>query len=237
MIDYHYWSTPNGHKIAIFLEESGLPYRVIPVNLGENKQFSEDFLRVSPNNKIPAIVDHAPENGGAPITIFESGAILNYLADKISKFIPKDVRDRVEVMQWLFWQVGGLGPMAGQQVFFRRAAPEPLPYAIERYTNETTRLFGVLNKRLADRPFLAGHEYTIADMATYPWTAPYTLLNQDIDKFPHVERWLDAIASRPATQRAYALAKAINPNAPQPPAPRSAKTGFIYDRTAVLIPG
>jgi GST-like protein len=222
MIDYYYWTTPNGHKIAMFLEESGLQYRITEVNLSENKQFSADFLRISPNNKIPAIVDHAPEGGGAPIAIFESGAILLYLADKVGKFIPKDMRGRVEMMQWLFWQVGGLGPMAGQQVFFRRAAPEPLPYAIERYTNETKRLFGVLNKRLADRPFLAGDEYTIADMATYPWTAPYTLLNQQIDDFPHIERWLDVIARRPATQRTYALAKQINPNAPQPPAPRSA---------------
>jgi GST-like protein len=237
MIDYHYWTTPNGHKVAIFLEESGLEYRITQVNLSENKQFAEDFLRISPNSKIPAIIDDAPADGGAPIAIFESGAILIYLADKIGKFIPSDRRGRVEVMQWLFWQVGGLGPMAGQQVFFRRAAAEPFPYAIERYTSETRRLFGVLNKRLADRPYLAGDEYTISDMAAYPWAAPYTLLSQDIDEFPHAERWLDAIASRPATQRAYALAKAINPNAPQPPAPRSAKTGFIYDRTAVLIPG
>lgn len=222
MIDYHYWTTPNGHKVAIFLEESGLEYRITEVNLSKNKQFSEDFLRIAPNNKIPAIVDDAPADGGAPVSIFESGAILIYLADKIGRFIPKDLRGRVEVMQWLFWQVGGLGPMAGQQVFFRRAAPETIPFAIERYTDETKRLFGVLNKRLADRPFLAGDDYTIADMATYPWTAPYTLLNQTIDDFPHVERWLDAIAARPATQRAYALAKQINPNAPQPPAPRSA---------------
>ena len=233
MIDHHYWTTPNGHKVAIFLEESGLEYRIAQVNLSENKQFAEDFLRISPNNKIPAIVDHAPKDGGAPIAIFESGAILIYLADKISKFIPKDVRGRIEAMQWLFWQVGGLGPMAGQQVFFRRAAPEPFPYAIERYTNETKRLFGVLDKRLADRPFLAGDEYTIADMATYPWTAPYSLLSQEIDDFPHVERWLDAIAGRPATQRAYALAKQINPNAPQPPAPRSAKTGPSPDPAVV----
>ncbi len=233
MIDYHYWTTPNGHKVAIFLEESGLEYRIAQVNLSENKQFEEDFLRISPNNKIPAIVDHAPQDGGAPIAIFESGAILIYLADKIGKFIPKDARVRIEVMQWLFWQVGGLGPMAGQQVFFRRAAPEPVPYAIERYTNETKRLFGVVNKRLADRPFLAGDEYTIADMAAYPWAAPYNLLSQEIDDFPHVERWLDAIAGRPATQRAYALAKQINPNAPQPPVPRSAKTRPILDPASV----
>ena len=152
MIDYHYWTTPNGHKVAIFLEESGMQYRIAQVNLSENKQFAEDFLRISPNNKIPASVYHAPQDGGAPIAIFESGAILIYLADKIGKFIPKDARGRIEAMQWLFWQVGGLGPMAGQQVFFRRAAPEPVPYAIERYTNETKRLFGVVNKRLAESP-------------------------------------------------------------------------------------
>ncbi|MDE1995183.1 MAG: glutathione S-transferase N-terminal domain-containing protein [Rhizobiaceae bacterium] len=227
MIDYHYWTTPNGHKIAIFLEESGLPYQVSQINLTKNEQFSEDFLRIAPNNKIPAIVDHDPTGGGAPISIFESGAILVYLADKIGRFIPADARGRVEVMQWLFWQVGGLGPMAGQQVFFRRGASEQIPLAIDRFTKETARLYGVLNKRLADRPFLAGEDYTIADISAYPWVAPYTLLSQEIDDYPHVERWLDTIAARPATQRAYALAKEVNPNAPQPPAPRAAQTATV----------
>src|ERR1700743_3381824 len=213
MIDYHYWTTPNGHKVAIFLEESGLPYQITQINLSKNEQFAEDFLRIAPNNKIPAIVDRDPEGGGEPISIFESGAILIYLADKAGRFLPKDLRTRVEVMQWLFWQVGGLGPMAGQQVFFRRGASEQIPLAIDRFTNETARLYGVMNKRLADRPFLAGDEYTIADVSAYPWVAPSTLLSQEIDTFPHVERWLDAIAGRPAVQRAYALAKEINPNA------------------------
>ena len=222
VIDLHYWTTPNGHKITIFLEESGLPYRIVPVNISKNEQFEPEFLKISPNNRIPAIVDHEPADSGEPVSLFESGAILLYLADKAGKLIPADQRGQLEVHQWLFWQVGGLGPMAGQQNHFRRAAPEQIPYAIERYTAETTRLYRVLNRRLADRPFLAGGDYSIADVATYPWAAAYNILNQDIDQFPHVERWLDTIAVRPATKRAYAIAKEMNPNAPQPPSPRTA---------------
>ncbi len=168
MIDLYYWPTPNGLKITLFLEESGLPHRLHKVDIGKGEQFKPEFLAISPNNRIPAIVDSEPKGGGAPISVFESGAILLYLAEKTGKFIPSDVRGRAEVLQWLFWQVGGLGPMAGQNGHFNVYAPEKVPYAIDRYTRETTRLYGVLNKRLADRRFVAGEDYSIADMASYP---------------------------------------------------------------------
>jgi len=215
MIDLHYWTTPNGHKVTIFLEEAGLPYTIIPVNIGKGDQFKSEFLRVAPNNRIPAIVDHDPADGGAPISIFESGAILLYLAEKTGRFIPADARGRVEVTQWLFWQMAGLGPMAGQNHHFRNYAQEKIPYAIDRYVNETNRLYGVLNKRLSDREFIAG-EYSIADMASYPWVVPYKNQGQDIEQFPYVKRWLETIKARPATERAYALAKEVNPNFGQP---------------------
>ena len=205
MIDLHYWTTPNGHKITMFLEEAGLEYRVIPVNIGAGDQFKPDFLRIAPNNRIPAIVDHKPAQGGDPISLFESGAILLYLAEKTGKFIAPDIRGRVETLQWLFWQMGGLGPMAGQNHHFSRYAPEKVPYAIDRYVKETNRLYGVLNKRLADRDFVAG-AYSIADMVSYPWIVPHQAQSQNLDDFPHLKRWFNAIAERPATQRAYAIA-------------------------------
>ena len=213
MIELHYWPTPNGHKITIFLEETGLPYKIVPVNIGKGDQFKSDFLKIAPNNRMPAIVDLAPKDGGAPISIFESGAILEYLGDKTGQFFPSDLRGRAEVRQWLFWQMGGLGPMAGQNHHFAHYAPEKLPYAIDRYVNETNRLYGVLNKRLADRKFVAG-EYSIADMAAYPWIVPYKNQGQDLDKFPHLKRWFEAIQSRPATQRAYDKGKEVNNAAP-----------------------
>ncbi len=219
MIDLHYWPTPNGHKITLFLEEAGLPYRIVPVHIGKGEQFNPDFLAIAPNNRIPAIVDDEPAGGGAPITIFESGAILLYLADKTGAFLPADLHGRNDALQWLFWQMGGLGPMAGQNGHFRRAAPEPIPYAIERYTKETARLFGVLNTRLADRPFLAGEAYSIADMASYPWIVPYEGLGQSFDELPHLKRWFDAIAARPATVRAYAIAATVNPTPAGTPIP------------------
>ncbi|MEE4919080.1 glutathione binding-like protein [Pseudomonas alliivorans] len=212
MIDLHYWTTPNGHKISLFLEESGLAYKVFPVNIGKNQQFEPDFLSISPNNRIPAIVDHDPADGGAPLSLFESGAILLYLAEKTGRFIPSDLRGRQEVSQWLFWQMGGLGPMAGQNHHFNRFAKEKIPYAIERYVNETARLYGVLNKRLADRDFVAGSDYSIADMAIYPWIVPHTYQQQDLNDFPHLRRWFESIATRDATKRAYALAERINPS-------------------------
>ena len=205
MIDLHYWTTPNGHKITIFLEEAALAYKVIAVNIGKGEQFTPGFLQIAPNNRIPAIVDHAPADGGAPISLFESGAILQYLAEKTGKFLPADIRGRTDVLQWLFWQMGGLGPMAGQNHHFNRYAPEKIPYAMERYIKETNRLYGVLNKRLVDREFMAG-PYSIADMASYPWIVPHEAQGQNLDDFPHLKRWFDAIGQRPAVQRAYAVA-------------------------------
>lgn len=209
MIDLYYWTTPNGHKITLFLEEAELAYTIHPVNLSKGDQLKPEFLAISPNNRIPAIVDQNPADGGAPVSVFESGAILVYLAEKTNKFLPGDLRGRVAALEWLFWQVGGLGPMAGQNHHFKQYAREKLPYAIDRYVRETNRLYGVLNKRLADRPFVAG-EYSIADMAIYPWIVPYENQGQRLDDFPHLKRWFEAIGSRPATQRAYARAAEIN---------------------------
>lgn len=210
MIDLYYWTTPNGHKVTLFLEESGLPYRIMPVNIGKGEQFAPDFLRIAPNNRIPAIVDAAPADGGEPVSLFESGAIMLYLAEKTGTFMPRDIRGRNLVLQWLFWQMGGLGPMAGQNHHFVQYAPEKIVYAMDRYIKETSRLYGVLNKHLSDgRNFIAG-DYSIADMACYPWVVPYERQKQDIATFPYLHAWLDRIAQRPATQRAYALAKTIN---------------------------
>ncbi len=208
MIDFYYWTTPNGHKVTLFLEETGLPYELKPVNIGKGEQFDPAFLAISPNNRIPAIVDRDPVDGGAPIPVFESGAILLYLGEKTGKFLSPDFRVRVATLEWLFWQVGGLGPMAGQNHHFSQYAPEKIAYAIDRYVKETNRLYGVLDKRLADRPFVAG-DYSIADMAIYPWIVPYKNQGQNLDDFPHLKRWFEAIAARPATQRAYALAENI----------------------------
>ncbi|PPS60597.1 glutathione binding-like protein [Pseudomonas sp. BRM28] len=210
MIDLYYWTTPNGHKITLFLEETGLPYTLHPINIGKGEQFAEDFLKIAPNNRIPAIVDHDTADG-QPLSLFESGAILLYLAEKTGQFIPKDLRGRQEALQWLFWQMGGLGPMAGQNHHFNRFAPEKIPYAIKRYVDETARLYGVLNKRLADRPFVAGNDYSIADMAIYPWIVSHTWQQQNLDDFPALKGWFQRIQARPATQRAYALVKQINP--------------------------
>ena len=203
MIDLYFCATPNGLKMTMFLEEAGLPYRVIPVDIGKGDQFKPSFLAVSPNNKIPALVDHAPEDGGPPVSLFESGAMLLYLADKTGRFLPADPRGRAEVLQWLFWQVGGLGPMAGQNGHFAVYAPEPVPYALDRYRKETNRLYGVLDRRLAGRGFIAG-DYSIADMACYPWIVPHAAHGQDLGDFGNLARWFETIAARPATIKAYA---------------------------------
>ena len=211
MIDLYYWTTPNGHKVSLFLEEAGLPYEVHPINIGQGDQFKPDFLKIAPNNRIPAIVDQNPTDGGAPISLFESGAILLYLAEKTGQFIPTDLRGRQEVLQWLFWQMGGLGPMAGQNHHFSQFAPEKIPYAIKRYVDETARLYGVLDRRLADRPFVAGADYSIADMAIYPWIVSHKWQSQRLEDFPHVQRWFNSIKERPATVRAYELVQKVNP--------------------------
>ena len=211
MIELSYWTTPNGHKITIFLEEAGVPYKIIPINISKGEQFAPEFLSIAPNNRIPAILDTEPEDGGAPISVFESGAILEYLAEKHQKFLPAAPREKFEVLQWLYWQMGGLGPMAGQNHHFVQYAPERIPYAMERYIKETNRLYGVLNKRLADREFIAG-DYSIADMASYPWIVPHERQQQRLEDFSHLKRWFEAMGARSAVQRAYALAKEINEN-------------------------
>jgi GST-like protein len=203
MIDLYYWPTPNGLKLTLFLEESGLPHRLHRVDIGKGEQFQPEFLKISPNNKIPALVDQDPPGGGGPLSLFESGAMLLYLAEKTGRFLPQDVRGRAQVLQWLFWQVGGLGPMAGQNGHFTVYAPEKVPYAIERYVRETNRLYGVLDRQLGKHAFVAGEEYTIADMAIYPWIVPHVPHGQDLDDFPHLRRWFQAVGSRPATVRAY----------------------------------
>jgi len=230
MIDLYYWTTPNGHKITIFLEEADVPYTIKPVNISKGEQFQPSFLEISPNNRIPAIVDHDPGGGNPPISVFESGAILLYLAEKTGKFIPADLDGRVETLQWLFWQIGGLGPMAGQNHHFLQYAPEKIPYAIERYVKETNRLYAVLNKRLADREFLAGN-YSIADMASYPWVVPHTRQGQNLDDFPHLKRWFETIRARPATARAYALAQEVNT---QPTVTEEAKR-VLFGQTAAVV--
>ena len=231
MIELYYWPTPNGHKITMFLEETGVPYTIVPVNIGKGDQFKPDFLKIAPNNRMPAIIDRAPKDGGAPISVFESGAILEYLGDKAGQFFPADLRKRNEVREWLFWQVGGLGPMAGQNHHFRNYAIEKLPYAIERYVNETNRLYGVLNKRLADRAFVAG-DYSIADMACYPWTVGHKNQGQDLDKFPHLKRWFETIQQRPATIRAYEKGKEVNS---APPGMTDEARKVLFGQTAAVV--
>ncbi|RJF77482.1 thiol:disulfide oxidoreductase [Azospirillum cavernae] len=211
MIDLYFWPTPNGHKITMFLEEAGLDYSIKPVNIGTGDQFKPEFLAFSPNNRMPAIIDQAPADGGDPITVFESGAILLYLAEKTGKFLPADVRGRKTVTEWLFWQVGGLGPMAGQNHHFVQYAPERIPYAMERYVKETNRLYGVMDKRLSGNEFLGGADYSIADMASYPWIVPHERQQQNLDDFPGLKRWFQAIKARPAVVSAYEKGSAVNP--------------------------
>jgi len=207
VIELYYWPTPNGHKVTMLLEEVGVPYEIKPVDISAGDQFKPDFLKISPNNRMPAIVDHAPADGGAPIAVFESGAILLYLAEKTGRFLPADLRRRTNVLEWLFWQVGGLGPMAGQNHHFAQYAPEQIRYAVDRYVKETNRLYGELDHRLEGRAFIAGADYSIADMAAYPWIVPHKRQGQNLDDFPNVKRWFETIRSRPATIRAYEKGK------------------------------
>jgi GST-like protein len=229
MIDLYFWTTPNGYKISVALEELALPYRTVPINIGKGEQFAPQFLAISPNNRIPAIVDHEPQGGGAPVSVFESGAILLYLAEKTGKLIPQELRGRVEVLQWLFWQMAGLGPMAGQNGHFNVYAPEKIAYAIERYTKETNRLYGVLNKRLADREFIAG-AYSIADIACYPWIRPFRNHGQNLDEFPHLKRWFDTIGARPAVKKAYE--GAADPYAPDQATLTEEARRILFGQTA-----
>ena len=232
MIDLYYWTTPNGHKITMFLEEADLEYTIKPINIGKGDQFKPEFLAFSPNNRIPAIVDHDPIDAGKPITVFESGAILLYLAGKTGKFIPKDLRGQVQALEWVMWQMGGLGPMAGQNHHFAHYAPEKLPYAIDRYVKETGRLYAVLDKRLRKRNFILGKQYTIADMASYPWVIP-DRQGQSFDDFPDLKRWKESIRARPATVRAYEKAKEINPKPAAARTEEERKILFGQDRSVV----
>jgi GST-like protein len=208
MIDLHYWPTPNGWKISIALEEMELPYRVVPVNIGRGEQFEPAFLEISPNNRMPAIVDHEPAGGGDPPAIFESGANLIYLADKSGRFLPEDIRGRSDVLQWVMWQMGGLGPMLGQHGHFKLYAPEKVPYAIERYRKEAERLYGVLDKRLEGREFICD-AYSIADMMCWPWIITYKSQGLDLGAYPNVRRWYDALKERPALRRGYDVGREV----------------------------
>ncbi|ACZ77600.1 MULTISPECIES: GSH-dependent disulfide bond oxidoreductase [Dickeya] len=206
MIDLYYAPTPNGHKITLFLEEAQLPYQLHRVDISAGDQFKPAFLAISPNNKIPAIVDNQPADQGAPLSLFESGAILLYLAEKTGKLLSTDMRERATTLQWLFWQMAGFGPMLGQNHHFNHFAPQPVPYAIERYQKETERLYGVLNKQLSEHTWLAGNAYSIADIATYPWVVSHERQRIDLNDFPAVKSWFERIRERPATERAYQLA-------------------------------
>ena len=232
MIELYYWPTPNGHKITLFLEEAGLDYRIHPVDISAGDQFKPDFLAFSPNNRMPAIIDTAPADGGEAVTVFESGAILLYLAEKTGLFLPTDLRGRKTVTEWLFWQMGGLGPMAGQNHHFGIYAPEKIPYAINRYVNETNRLYGVLDRRLADSTFVAGEQYSIADMACYPWIVPWKNQQQNLGDFPHVRSWFEAIAQRPATVRAYARGEPFSSR----PTVTEAGKKILFGQTAGNVP-
>ena len=213
MIDLYYWPTPNGWKVSLMLEECGLPYTMKPVNIGKGEQFAPEFLAMSPNNRMPAITDHAPADvalGGAPISVFESGAILIYLAEKTGRFLPNDLRKRKAVLEWLMWQIGGLGPMAGQNGHFLLYAPEKIGYAIERYGKEVNRLYGVLDGQLQRTgAFVAGDDYSIADMAIFPWIRTYKAQQVPLDDFPHVKTWFERVLARPATTLALDLGKEL----------------------------
>jgi GST-like protein len=232
MIDVYYWTTPNGHKITMYLEEAGVAYRLHGVDIGKGEQFKPEFLRISPNNRIPAIVDDAPEDGGAAISVFESGAILLYLAEKTGKLLPQSLRGRVAAKEWLFWQMAGLGPMAGQNHHFAGYAAEKIPYAIDRYVKETNRLYGVLDRRLAGRDFVAD-EYSIADIACYPWVVTWERQGQNLADFPNLKRWFEAIATRPSTLRAYEKAKEVNPQYNVPMSEDAKK--ILFGQTAASV--
>ena len=207
-IDLYYWPTPNGWKISIFLEEAGLPYNVVPVDIAAGDQFEEEFLKISPNNKMPAIVDPEGPNGG-PISLFESGAILIYLSEKTGQFFSQAPRERYEILSWLMFQMGHVGPMLGQAHHFRGYAPEKIEYAIDRYTNEAARLYGVMDRHLADKDYFVGDEYSIADVAIYPWLVPYERQGQDMNDFPNLYRWFEQVGSRPAVQRGLAVGEEL----------------------------
>jgi GST-like protein len=237
MIDLYYWPTPNGFKITIMLEECGLPYKIVPVNIGTGEQFKPDFLKISPNNRMPAIVDHGPAGGGAPISVFESGAILQYLAEKTGKFLPSDLRGKYETLQWVNWQMGGLGPMAGQANHFNVYAPQfnpvdKLEYGQQRYSNEVNRLFGVLDKRLADREFIAG-DFSIADMASWPWVVGFKNFGQKLEDFTNLQRWFEkSVGERPAVIKGKAVGLELRP---KPGINTDEQRKILFGQTAKVV--
>jgi len=239
MIELFYWPTPNGKKVTILLEECGLPYRITPVNIGRGDQFTREFLRLNPNHRMPAMIDHAPADGGAPISVFESGAIMMYIAEKAGKFWPQDIRTRYEVGQWVMWQMANQGPKLGECGHFRRLGDREgdQSYAVRRFTDEANRLYGVLNNRLHDRPYLAGSEYTIADMIAYPWTVGWKAQGQDIDEFPYFKRWFEEIGSRPAVQRGMAVGSELSTDVTKlPPEEQARIRKILYNQRALPVP-
>jgi GST-like protein len=240
MIDVHYWPTPNGKKVTILLEELGVPYRIAPVHIGRGDQFEGDYLKISPNNRMPAIVDTEPKGGGAPISVFESGAIMMYLAEKEARFWPQDVRGRYEVVQWVMWQMANQGPKFGERGHFARA-PESagdLTYARRRFNDEVHRLYGVMNNRLYDRRYLAGDDYTIADMISYPWTASWQLQGIDLEEFKYFKRWFDELSARPAVQKGMAVTTGgpVEDPASLPPQEQERRRKLLYNQRARPAP-
>jgi GSH-dependent disulfide-bond oxidoreductase len=239
MIDLHYWPTPNGKKVTILLEEAGIPYNVVPVNIGRGDQFTPAFLKMNPNHRMPVMVDNAPKGGGEPISIFESGAIMLYLAEKVGRFYPQDVRGKYAVMEWLIWQMANQGPKLGECGHFRRLGDKQgdQGYAVRRFTDEANRLYGVMNNRLYESKYLAGNEYTIADMISYPWTVNWKVQGQDIEEFKYVKRWQEELAARPAVQRAMAVGAELSEDASKlPPEEQERRNKIMYNQRARPVP-
>jgi GSH-dependent disulfide-bond oxidoreductase len=240
MIDVYFWPTPNGKKVTILLEELGLQYKVVPVNIGRGDQFEKGFLKLNPNHRMPVIVDNAPKGGGGPISVFESGAIMMYLAEKEGRFWPQEVRSKYEVAEWVIWQMANQGPKLGECGHFRRLEGREgdQSYAIRRFTDEAHRLYGVLNNRLYDRPYLAGDEYTIADMIAYPWTVGWQAQGQDINEFKYFKRWFEEIGKRPAVIRGMAVGKDLSSDtATLPPEEQARIRKMLYNQRAIPTPG
>jgi len=240
MIEVFYWPTPNGKKVTILLEECGLEYKITPLNIGRGDQFEEKFLKLNPNHRMPAMVDHAPKGGGAPIAIFESGAIMMYIAEKAGRFFPQDTRGKYEVTEWVMWQMANQGPKLGECGHFRRLTPEAgdQAYAVRRFTDEANRLYGVLNYRLYDRPYLAGSEYSIADMICYPWSVNWKVQGQDIGEFKYFKRWYDELSARPAVQRGMAVGADLQTDPSKlPPEEQARRRKILYNQRARPAPG
>jgi len=239
MIDLYYWPTPNGKKVTILLEECGMPYKIVPLNIGRGDQFAKEFLKLNPNHRMPTMVDHEPKGGGAPISLFESGAIMMYIAEKAGKFWPQDLRGKYAVMQWVMWQMANQGPKLGEAGHFRRLGPDAgdQTYAIRRFTDEANRLYGVLNYRLHDSPYLAGSEYSIADMIAYPWTMAAKAQGQDIDEFKYFKRWFDELSNRPAVKHGMAVGAELQSDPSKlPKEEQERRRKILYNQRAIAVP-